>query len=89
MVLDLSKDSRDFLAGLQAKQFKQVASRILALQRDSYPADAKHLAGHPGRRRIDCGEYRVCYAIVGSVVQIIVVGKRNDDDVYRRLARKS
>jgi mRNA interferase RelE/StbE len=88
-MLDLSRDARDFLDDLQPKQFKQVATRILALQREPIPNDAKHLAGHPGYRRIDCGEFRVCYAVADGVVRITIVGKRNDDDVYRRLARKT
>ncbi len=52
-MLDLSKDARDFLSDLQAKQFKQVASKIHDLLRDPFPNDAKHLAGFPGYRRID------------------------------------
>ncbi len=86
-MLDLSKNAHDFLGDLQAKQFKQVASKIHELLRDPFPADAKHLAGHPGYRRIDSGEFRVCYTVNDSIVRIVVVGKRNDDEVYRNLSR--
>jgi mRNA interferase RelE/StbE len=89
MMLDLSNDARSFLERLQPKQFKQVANRIFSLQRDASPQDAKHLSGHPGYRRIDSGEFRVCYTQAGNVIKVTVVGKRNDDDVYRRLDRKN
>ena len=88
MMLDLSKDARDFLGDLQAKQFKQVASKIHDLLREPYPQDAKHLSGYPDYRRIDSGEFRVCYKVIGQVIYVIVVGKRNDDAVYKELARK-
>lgn len=89
MMLDLSKDARDFLQDLQAKQCKQVMMKILDLLRDAFPADAKHLSGYPGYRRIDSGEFRVCYTAVDKVIRIVIVGKRNDDEVYKRLARKA
>ncbi len=88
MSLNLSRSALDFLATLQPKQFKQVTSQILRLQSESYPHDAKHLAGHPGYRRIDCGEFRVCYRVEDEVVCVAVVGKRNDDEVYRQLTRR-
>jgi mRNA interferase RelE/StbE len=88
MMLDLSKDARDFLGDLQAKQFKQVASRIYDLLREPFPQDAKHLSGYPGYRRIDSGEFRICYSVVGPVIRVVIVGKRNDDAVYKDLARK-
>lgn len=89
MMLDLSRSAKAFLDELQPKQFKQVANRIFALLKDPYPADAKHVAGHPGVRRIDCGEYRVCYSVTANVVAVVVAGKRNDDEVYRQLDRRA
>jgi len=87
MMLDLSRDACNFLKALQSKEFKQVTSKILDLLRDPFPADAKHLAGYPGYRRIDSGEFRVCYTVRKDVICIIVAGKRNDDEVYRDLSR--
>jgi mRNA interferase RelE/StbE len=88
MMLDLSNSARDFLSDLQAKQFKQVAVKIHDLLRDPFPQDAKHLSGYPGFRRIDAGEFRMCYKVVGQVIRVVVVGKRNDDAVYKEMARK-
>jgi mRNA interferase RelE/StbE len=88
MMLDLSKSARDFLGDLPAKQFKQVAGRIHDLLREPFPQDAKHLSGYPGYRRIDAGEFRMCYTVVGELIRVVVVGKRNDDAVYKELERK-
>jgi mRNA interferase RelE/StbE len=86
-VIDLTRRAHSFLEDLQPKQFKQVTNRILALIREPYPQDCKHLAGHPGWRRIDVGEFRVCYEVSGGIVRVGVVGSRNDDAVYKELKR--
>jgi mRNA interferase RelE/StbE len=39
--------------------------------------------GARGERRVDIGEYRVVYSVVDDVVEVLVVGKRNDDEVYK------
>jgi mRNA interferase RelE/StbE len=86
-MIDLTRRAQKFLGDLQPKQFKQVTSRILSLMREPYPADCKHLSGHPGFRRIDIGEYRVCYEVNNGTVRVAVVGARNDDAVYKELQR--
>jgi mRNA interferase RelE/StbE len=88
MMLDLSRAARKTLQDLQPKQRGQVADRIFALLQDASPNDAKHLAGHPGYWRVDSGEFRVCYRKADDVIFVVVVGKRNDDEVYRDFARK-
>lgn len=86
-MIDLTRRAHKFLEDLQSKQCKQVAMRIFSLMREPYPADCKHLAGHPGFRRIDVGEYRVCYEVNNGIVRVAVVGARNDDAVYKELKR--
>ncbi|ULP48355.1 type II toxin-antitoxin system RelE family toxin [Mycolicibacter virginiensis] len=76
-----------FLDGLDAKRFRQLGRRIHDLGRDCYPADARHLSNHPGYRRIDFGEFRICYRVLDDVVHVRLVGRRNDDAVYRTLDR--
>lgn len=56
--------------------------------REPYPHDAKHIHGHPGYRRVDVGEYRIIYAVEADTVKVAVIGKRNDDEVYRIFDRK-
>ena len=38
-------------------------------------------------RRLRAGEFRIIFAIVDEVVQVRLIGKRNDDDIYRALER--
>ena len=79
----------DFLKGLQPKISAQIARKIFALNLDPLPSDSKALVGYPNHFRVDIGEYRIVYSYVPSddLVQIILVGKRNDDEVYKRLKR--
>jgi mRNA-degrading endonuclease RelE of RelBE toxin-antitoxin system len=39
-------------------------------------------------RRNDVGEYRIVYDVQGDTLRVLVVGKRNDDAVYKALKRK-
>jgi len=89
MMLDISRDTQGFLRGLQQpKQYKQIASKIFSLPADPKPPDSKHLSGFPGFLRVDCGEYRIVYKIEGAIIRIVQVGKRNDDEVYKKMSRK-
>lgn len=79
----------DFLNGLQPKIAAQIAKKVLALNVDPLPADSEHLSGYQGYYRVDSGEYRIVYRFFPdeNLVEVILVGKRNDDDVYKRLKR--
>ncbi|MGD1909539.1 MAG: type II toxin-antitoxin system RelE/ParE family toxin [Rivularia sp. (in: cyanobacteria)] len=79
----------DFLNGLQPKIAAQIAKKVLALNLNPLPADSKSLTGYENYYRVDSGEYRIVYRFVSDddLVEIILVGKRNDDDVYKRLKR--
>lgn len=79
----------DFLTGLQPKISAQISKKILSLNVDPLPADSKQLSGYPGYYRVDSGEYRIVYRFSSDedLVEIILVGKRNDDEVYKKLDR--
>ncbi len=79
----------DFLKGLQPKIAAQIAKKVLALNVDPLPNDSKQLIGSPGYYRVDSGEYRIIYSFnpEEDLVEIILVGKRNDDEVYKKLER--
>ena len=84
--LDLSRRSRKFLDSLPPKQFRQVVNKVFALMEDPEPPDSKVLAGFP-YRRADMGEYRIIYRIEGDILKVTLIGKRNDDEIYRELRR--
>ncbi|NEQ19410.1 MAG: type II toxin-antitoxin system RelE/ParE family toxin [Microcoleus sp. SIO2G3] len=79
----------DFLNGLQPKIAAQIAKKVLALNVDPIPVDSQALSGYEGYYRVDSGEYRIVYRFFPEqdLVEVILVGKRNDDDVYKRLKR--
>ena len=85
--LVLTNTALAFLQDLQAKQFKQVTTSILDLLKNPQPHDSKILQGYPGLFRKDAGEYRIVYRHDEHTVSIMLVGKRNDDEVYRQLRR--
>lgn len=79
----------DFLKGLQPKIAAQLAKKVLALNIDPLPPDSKELKGYSDLFRVDSGEYRIVYRylIQDDLVTILLVGKRNDDEVYKQLKR--
>ena len=84
--LDLAADVTKFLEHLDPKPFKQVARKIFALLQDATPPDSLQLTGR-SYRRADQGEYRIVYEFDEDTVYIVLVGKRNDDEVYKKLSR--
>lgn len=76
------------LSSLPAKQYKQLSSAIFHLAIDPSPQDSSLLKGtHRDARRLDVGEYRIIYRVAGDTVEILLVGKRNDNEVYKRWGR--
>ena len=87
--LILSKPMLAFLKGLPAKQYRQVVSKTFDLLSNPRPNDAGAVKGRPDLLRVDIGEYRIAYAVTDEAIKIYAVGKRNDDEVYRLLNRKT
>jgi mRNA interferase RelE/StbE len=82
--LRLSKASVRFLDTLPPKQYRQMTRRIIVLMADPRPADAERLKGYE-YSRVTVGEYRIVFDITDGALRVLAVGKRNDDEVYRRL----
>jgi len=61
----------------------------MALNVDPMPSDTKELSGYSGYYRVDSGDYRIVYRFNSQedLVEILLVGKRNDDEVYKQLKR--
>ena len=75
-----------FLDTLPPKQYRQVTRKIIMLMVDPQPTDAERLKGYD-YSRVTVGEYRVIFAVHDGVLRVIAIGKRNDDEVYRKLGR--
>lgn len=79
----------DFLKGLQPKIAAQIAKKVISRNINPLPVDSKELSGYPSYYRVDSGEYRIVYRFnpKEDLVEVILVGKHNDDEVYKRLSR--
>ncbi|WP_054114279.1 type II toxin-antitoxin system RelE family toxin [Marinagarivorans algicola] len=90
LALKLSRQAGRFIKTLPPKQYKQVVSATLALLNNPEPHDSKQLKGSKdSNRRADVGEYRIVYRAEGEELLVLVIGKRNDDEVYKILDRQS
>ncbi len=83
-----TKDALDFWNNLDAKQFRQIGRKILSLLANPYPHDSQSLRGHPEILRADVGEYRIIYKVEEDVIKLILIGLRNDGDVYKQIRRR-
>jgi mRNA interferase RelE/StbE len=85
--LVLSKQAAAFLRELPAKQARQIAEKIDALCNapDSVPSEL--LKGYAPMRRLKSSEFRIIFVVEDDFVQIRLIGKRNDDEIYKALGR--
>ena len=81
--LNITKQAVKFFYSVPAKQYRQVFNKILALMADPEPPDSSPLIGYP-YRKADIGEYRIIYRIEEDSLKVALVGKRNDDEIYRQ-----
>lgn len=92
LAVQLSRDAHKFLLKLTLiKHVLQIKEKIMQLRADPYPLDSKALQGNlKGKYRADAGEYRIIYTVNTDdrVLLIAYIGKRNDGEVYRKIARK-
>jgi mRNA interferase RelE/StbE len=85
--LDITKDAHGFLKDMQVKPFRQVGQKVLSLLADPKPNDAAPLKGYD-YWRTDVGEFRIVYKFDDETVYIVLIAKRNDDEVYKKLGQK-
>ena len=82
-------EARKFARKLPAKQQNQISARIVALSHEPRPHDSRRLKGNlSAYRRVDVGEYRIIYLIESDALFIGEIGKRNDEEAYRRMQRR-
>ena len=86
----VTKDAEKALDKMPDKQFCQVYDAVEALRVNPEPHDSILMKGsvEPRRFRKDTGEYRIIYWFDEECLYIDVIGKRNDDDVYKKAKRR-
>ncbi len=86
LAIDFSSHAIKFLKKISGKPAKQIKQKIEELRVNPYPQDSAKLVGY-SYYRVDSGEYRIIYLVNGDTLEIKIAGKRNDDEVYKKLKR--
>ncbi|MEY4746961.1 MAG: hypothetical protein RLZZ416_10 [Candidatus Parcubacteria bacterium] len=86
LILHLDNRADKFAKKLPPKQEGQIGRKLAELLTVPFPQDAKRVKGMDWYR-VDIGEYRIVYNVRGNVLDVPLIGKRNDDEVYKRLKR--
>lgn len=86
--INISRDAGKFLTKLTPKHGKQIAQKITTLRENPKPNDSWPLRGYP-YMRADVGEYRIIYTVENDTLNVFVIGKRNDAEVYKKLKRET
>ena len=75
------------MRALPAKQARQIAEKLKLLAADPSSLPSEGLKGYAPMRRLKSGEFRIVFGVEDDVVQIRLIGKRNDDEIYKALDR--
>lgn len=85
--IQIHKNAAAFLDKIPAKHARQIAERIADMRSKPDSMLSEDLKGFPPFRRLKSGEYRVIFFIEDETLHIPVIGKRNDDDIYKQITR--
>ena len=90
LLINLSKQSDKFCSTLDPKQYKQIVREIFKLAKNPDQNDIKKIISEKNISyyRKDVGEFRIIFKIDENILYITVIGKRNDDSVYKIFKRK-
>jgi len=83
----LSRDSEKFLLRIPSKHARQLAVKLQQLREETEPNDSQKLKNY-AYMRVDSGEYRIIYEAASDAIYVVLIGKRNDDEIYKKLKRK-
>jgi mRNA interferase RelE/StbE len=61
-------------------------NKVLSMLENPFPNDSKNIVGSL-LRRTDIGEYRIIYELENGCLNVMLIGKRNDGEVYRDVKR--
>lgn len=89
--INLSRSVLKFLKQVPTKHGRQIAMTLESLRENPFPQDSKKLKGVSDYYRVDMGEYRIIYRVdsKGNILIIAFIGKRNDNEVYKKFKRKN
>lgn len=86
LIPDLSSQASEFINGLAVDRQKQIAKKIQLLLADPKAGDTIQLQGYPFFRT-RCGDYRIVHENDGTILQVLLIESRHDDEVYKLLKK--
>ena len=85
--INFSRQAARFIKKLPTKHARQVFTKITELRNNPYLSDSIKLKGY-SFHRTDIGEYRIVYKVEERIIEILLIGKSHDDEVYKQLKKK-
>jgi mRNA interferase RelE/StbE len=87
--ISFTKDAVKFVRDLETKPARQIYEKTIALVLDPRPAASTELKAHKGFLRMRVGDFRVIYRVAPELIEVVLIDKRSDDEVYKHLERLS
>ncbi|MEK7170538.1 MAG: type II toxin-antitoxin system RelE/ParE family toxin [Patescibacteria group bacterium] len=87
LTINTASPAESYFKRLPPKHRRQVSERILKLAENPKASDTRLLRGYEYYYRADIGEHRIIYRFTRAILFVDLIGKRNDDDIYRRMKR--
>lgn len=83
--IDIWPEAEVFLETLSDKYKKQIVAKLFLLANVPFPIQSKQLTGFAPFRRFPSGNFRIVYFVDGNILKVPLIGRRNDNKVYRHL----
>ena len=83
--IDIWPEAKVFLDTLSAKQKRQLSAKIFSLAEHPNAGRTKLLEGFAPLRHLRSGDFRIIYFADETILKVVLVDRRNDDRIYRRL----
>lgn len=84
--VDIFDPAKDFIKSQTLDRQKQIAKKINMLRESPTSGETKPLVGYDFLRT-RCGDYRIIHDNDGETLNVLLVGLRDDDAVYKELKR--
>ena len=86
LTINVSRQAEKYLLKIPVKHAKQIAKTIVQLQQD-HQRQSIALKGYDPFYRAKSGEYRIIFFVDHKTLHITLIGKRNDDEIYKLIKR--
>jgi mRNA-degrading endonuclease RelE of RelBE toxin-antitoxin system len=86
--INFSRQAEKFLEEIPVRHAGQIVRKLDAYLENPVQVSARNLLGFPDLKRLKAGEYRIVLRDTTDCIFVELIDKRNDDTIYRKLARQ-